>query len=1061
MRSYAESGDRSHALQAYKRCEKAIRDELDVEPETTTVELRDQIANGGNTARPIAAISALAADSPASPDTANITSDPDSSTDHSIAVLPFDNLSGDPEQEYFSDGITDSIILNLSLFPGLNVKSRNTSFAFKQQMKSPGEISQELKVDYIVEGSVRKSQHRIRITVQLIEAGSGNQVWGNRYDSEIEDLFELEENLSRTIATTVTGQIESDLRRIAIAKGAAEQQAYDLLLSGIYHAYRFNRQDTAVAIEKLNQCLAQDPDNLRAHVMLYGCHSMGYLERWTEDHQASFRLAEKHIRKALKSGPESGMVQVVFGEFLIFKGDLEEADLHLDKALELNPNDPDALITKALKLELQGQFSEALELAERVIALDPYHPWAEWELAVSQFYCGHYETALETLTKSRTSPGFMQVYIVMSHIKLGNIELARQALQKFLQTCRENMLSMPQTLDEWLAYTQANYHYVDPLFNQDIIDCLVQAGLEESLSPDRAHPSDEHSIAVLPFDNLSGDPGQEYFSDGITESIILNLSLFPGLHVKSRNSSFAFKQQLKSIGEISEELEVDYIVEGSIRKTATRVRVTVQLVEATSGNQVWGKRYDAEIEDLFDLEEDLSRTIAATVTGQIESDLQRISITRGASDLQAYDLLLNGTYHLDLADRKSVETAIKEFKQCLLKDPDNAVAHAQLFYCYDLIVLDHWTEDVEDARELATEHLLKAVSLRPDLPFVQVAYADHLMFFQQFDEAEHQLKLALDANPNDTEAIAYRAVMLSLQGQAEPALKQAELSLRLDPYHPWAKWIKSESLFFCDRYADCIANIADTDNAPAFIQIYAISSYIRQGKLDEAKTALKHFLGFCQENMLSMPDTVEGWYDYFRINAPFTDPAKNRGVIDNLIQAGLEEELASTYRQEDSAQQPGILVLPFSNLSGDPQQEYFSDGITDSLIVNLSSFSGLTVKSRHTSFAHKNIERSIDEIATELEVQYIVEGSIRKFGDKVRITVQLSDTESGNQLWGKRFESSLEELFAIEEELVQTIAGTISGRIGREIKSASILKPANSLRSYDYLMRAWHHMEKF
>jgi TolB-like protein len=156
--------------------------------------------------------------------------------------LPFDNLSGDPEQEYFSDGITDSIILNLSMFRDLQVKSRNSSFAFKKQIKSLGEISSELGVDYLVEGSLRKSAEQIRITVQLVEAVNGNQVWGKRYDAPLADLFNLEEELSRSIAATVTGQIESDLQRIALAKGAADQQAYDFLLAGIYHLYRQSRR---------------------------------------------------------------------------------------------------------------------------------------------------------------------------------------------------------------------------------------------------------------------------------------------------------------------------------------------------------------------------------------------------------------------------------------------------------------------------------------------------------------------------------------------------------------------------------------------------------------------------------------------------------------------------------------------------------------------------------------------------------------------------------------------------------------------------------------------------
>ncbi len=178
-------------------------------------------------------------------------------------------------------------------------------------------------------------------------------------------------------------------------------------------------------------------------------------------------------------------------------------------------------------------------------------------------------------------------------------------------------------------------------------------------SPVNSGESSDHSIAVLPFDNLSGDPAQEYFSDGITESIILNLSLFPGLNVKSRNSSFAFKQQIKSPDEISKELEVDYLVEGSIRKTSERVRVTVQLVEATSGNQIWGKRYDKPLDELFEVEEDLVRNIAGAISGRIGREVRIIASKKPASDMKSFDYLMRGWYyheqHNPEASARSIE----------------------------------------------------------------------------------------------------------------------------------------------------------------------------------------------------------------------------------------------------------------------------------------------------------------------------------------------------------------------------------------------------------------------
>ena len=1027
-----------------------LRDELDIEPETETLELREQIVGGAGKPR---AKTAVATAKPAEPPASN---------DHRIAVLPFDNLSGDPEQEYFSDGITDSIILNLSLFPELQVKSRNSSFAFKQQIKSLGEISTELNVDYVVEGSIRKSPNRIRITVQLIEAISGNQVWGKRYDADIENLFDLEEKLSRTVAATVTGQIESDLQRIALAKGAVGQQSYDLLLSGIYHSYRFNRRDNVIAIEKLNQCLAQDPDNVRAHVYLYVCHAMDYLGRWSVDYQASFDLAKAYIDRALQLGPELGLVQTYYAEYLSFCGKTDEAGRHLDKAFEINPNDTDALAIRANCLALQGDFAASLQIAEQVCLMDPYHPWAEWELASGQYHSGCYENAIETIARYRTDPGFVWIVAIACHVKLGHIDAARRALQDFLQACREEMLSMPQSSHDWLQYVRATYPFDNVQYSRDLVECLAQAGLDEYLeTPATQNAETSHNIAVLPFDNLSGDPTQEYFSDGISESIILHLNLFPELTVKSRNSSFAFKQQIKGLGEISAELGVDYLVEGSVRKSSEQIRITVQLVEAASGNQVWGKRYDAPLDDLFSLEEELSRSIAATVTGQIESNLQRIALAKGAADQRAYDLLLAGIYHAHRSNREDIAIAIDKLDQCLLLDPDNLRAHATIYQCHLLNWMDRLVEDCQASFELAGQHARKTLALDPDSGEAQYTYGEYLMFCHEHEQAGIHLDRALASNPSNPDYLTGKAMHHSMQGDFEAAIDVAERAYQLDPYNWWVDWNLAEAHFLCQRYQETLDTIARSINAPGFIRIYAVAANVKLGNLDLARKSLAEYLQTCRESMRAMPQTLDDWLQYTVDTAPFADPQINQDIIDCLVQAGLKEELAPGPPSTAEGRLPMVLVLPFDNLSGDPEQDYFSDGITESVILNLSSFGGLRVKSRHASFVFKDSARSIEDIAAELGVDYVVEGSIRKYADKVRITVQLGDAQKDNQLWGRRFDSELENLLDLEQELSRTIAGTVIGRIDRDTRQAALRKPAKDLRSYDYFMRGSYHIERF
>ena len=1050
MQSYAASGDRNHALQAFKRCQQALKKELDVDPEQATVDLREQIAGGGS--RPV----------PAAPKAAPRTS----ANEHSIVVLPFDNLSGDPQQEYFSDGITDSIIMNLALFPGLSVKSRNSSFAFKQQIKSIGEISRELGVDYLVEGSVRRSSGRIRVNVQLIDSATGNQVWGKRYDSDLEDLFELEEDLSRSIATTITGQIESDLQRVAISGKAADQQAYDLLLAGNYYLNLGDRENVLLATEAFDRCLSIDPDNARVHANLFYCHDTSVMDHWSDDIDDSRRLAAEHIKKAISLDPDLPYVQVAYANYLITsRHRFDEAERQLQRALSRNPNDIEAITMRAVVLSCRGQAEAALEQAELTLRLDPYHPWANWIKSEAQFFCGRYEECIATVDNTDNAPGFVRIYAVAARVELGRTAEARRALAEFLEFCRNNMRSMPRNIDEWRDYYRFNAPFTDPSINDRIIDLLVEAGLgdEGSAKPSigSENASLAPSIAVLPFDNLSGDPQQEYFSDGITESIILNLALFPGLQVKSRNSSFAFKQQLKGLAEISHELDVDYVVEGSIRKAKDRVRITAQLIDAASGNQVWGKRYEAELDDLFELEEDLSREIAATVTGRIKSELQRIAIAKSAADQKAYDLLLAGMYHVNRFNCADNAIAIEKFERCLAQDPDNVRAYIGLYICYSMAYFGRWLENHMDSFDKARDYIRRALMLDPEDRSALLFHAEMLNYAGEQDKACQQIDKVLKKNPNDTDALAVLAAIQISGGDFENAHITAERALKLDPYHPWAEWELAVSSYHGGNFEGALEAVMTMRSAPGFITLLAVAALVRLERIEEAREMLREFMRDCEAGMKEIPRDIDDWIQYTQENYPFADKQINRDLVDTLVKAGLDEYFGTGNTLPDGISLPSILVMPFVNLSGDPEQEYFSDGITESLILNLGSFPDIRVKSRHASFAHKDSKKSIDDLTAELGVGYVVEGSIRKSADTLRITVQLTDAADGNQVWGRRFDSTPENLFDLEQELCLTIAATVSGRIEKKSRLRALQKPTADLRAYDYYMRGRFHIEHF
>jgi len=1035
MQSYADKGDRSHALQAFKRCVQILRQELDVDPEAATVELRDRIAGGEM--RP----------APAAPKPATRVS----SDDHSIAVLPFDNLTGDPEQEYFSDGITDSIIMNLALFPGLAIKSRNSSFAFKQQIKSLGEISRELGVDYIVEGSVRRSVGRVRVNVQLIASATGNQVWGRRYDAEIDDLFELEEILSREIAATVTGRIESELQRIAIAKGAADQQAYDLLLAGMYHVHRFNSADNNIAIDQFERCLAQDPDNVRAHVGLYICYSMAYFGRWLENHRDAFDKARDYIRRALMLDPEDRSARLFHAEMLNFSGEPDKAHQQIDSVLKKNPNDTDALAVLAAVQISSGEFENAHLTAERALKLDPFHPWAEWELAVSRYHGGNFEGALEAVTMMRAAPGFITLLAVAALVRLDRTEAARAMLREYMRECEAGMNEIPRTIDEWIQYTQENYPFVDKQINRDLVDTLVEAGLEEFINTGSAQPESGllPSILVLPFTNQSGDPEQEYFSDGISTSIILSLGRFDGISVKSQKTSFAFKSSDLSSVDIAARVGADFLVEGSIRKSAQRVRLSVQLIDAECGSQIWGQQYDEELQDILELEQELSQALAATLSGRLGHRIQQSAARKPAKDLKSYDHLMRGLYHFGKFTADDFEIARLEIGKCLEIDSDNAKAHANLGMIHHVEAGEGWSSDRTRSEQLARHHFETAIDVDPDNSLAHAYLAEFLLSRGDFDRSEFHADKAIELNPTDPDGHMVKAEVLGLTRREEEALPYADRCIALDPHSVGAGWVAGDIYRKAGQYQKAIKTFRSISHPPASIHALIAACLIGLGLTREARDEMRRYQALARRQMSAYPQSEEAWRAHWRYYEAYQHEEDFDALFEQLLAAGLYE--ASAEAIEDM---PSIAVLPFDNMSSDPEQEYFADGITADIVDTLAKFKHLRTVSRYSTLAYKNPRPAIADIASQQGVRYILEGSVRKGGDRIRVNAELLDARDENIVWSERFDRNLDDLFAVQDEITRNIALAMKVQLDDGDMARYRSETASDIKAWELTMAA-------
>ena len=1063
MQAYLGNSERNHALLAYKRCHDILARELGVEPETVTTELCKAIRDGQQPGGE----SKLVSHTPVTAKHVEV-SNPGvgEAQANTILILPFDNLSNDAEQQYFSEGITEGIIMGLSVYPSLTVLSRHYSFAIREQKLSVREIADKYDVRYVIEGSVRKTPDKIRITIQLVNTESGEQVWGKRFDSAPEDFFSIEDQMTRTIVANIKGKIDVSDERIAYRKPARDMTSYDLLMQGKYHLGKFDPDHNQLGRLALEKCVEDDPGCAFAYNYLYRINILDWLSGWTEPRSEMILKAGEHIEEAIRLAADESVIQASYAEYLLFTREYDQSANHAERAFRLNPDDTETLATLSTVHAGLGNVKLALEMADNCRTLDPFHPWIDWVNGIAYYTGKRYRDALETFKMMPNPADEIEGWIAACYEKLGHHTAAEKHLKKYVETVRKNMSRPPATLEDWHKLWQATSASKHDYDSDYPFNALCEAGLEQYIeqAAGTAPSSNLPSIVVLPFDNLSGDLDQEYFSDGITESIILSLSMFSGLIVKSRNSSFAYKEQIKSVGEISKELNVDYVVEGSIRKSSDRIRITVQLVEAAQGNQVWGKRYDSRVEELFDLEEDLSRTIAATVTGRIESDRQKIAISKSAEDQQSYDLLLAGIYDHYKLTSAGTESALVKFYQSLDRDPDNSRTHAYLYASHIMEWMELWSENPDKSFQLAGEHAVKALQLSPNSITAILSNAEWMLWSREYHKSESLITRAISINPNDPEVLAMKGFYENMVGKFDEGARSARACMELDPYHPWGNWIVAESLFNNGNYTqaiEVIQTIIGSSNAPTHVRIFLINCHMKIGETEKAKSLMTEFLRQCQESMKSKPQSSAEWREWLHVVAPMKDTGPIDELFALLLQAGLCDKKATVNTEFDDSDLPTICVLPFDNLSGDPDQEYFSDGITDSIILNLSLFNGMVVKSRHSSFAYKNSGSSIADISEELGIEYAVEGSIRKAGSRVRINVQLIESRTGNQLWGKRYDADLEDIFDLEQELSLSIAAAISGKIGRDIQRIALKKPTSDLRSYDYFMRGQFYLQKF
>jgi adenylate cyclase len=386
----------------------------------------------------------------------------------SIAILPFVNMSGDPEQEFFADGLTEDIITELSRFRELLVISRNAVFVHKGKPVKAQAIAREFGVDYVVEGSVRKAADRVRVTVQLIDGETETHVWAERYDRKLEDIFAIQDEVTSAVAATLFGRVEAARQDRVQRKRTENMAAYECVLTGKVLHHRSDREANAEALRLLERAIALDPSYAHAHAWKGCVIGQAWTHGWCEDTEAVLLSVKSALQTALALDDNDPDVHRILAALNVNFNDHDKAAYHQDRALSLNPNSDLIVVQQGELLTWLGRPEEGIEWIRRAIRLNPYHPQRFWShLGRAQYTACLYADAIASYSKL-TAPDYTHhAFLAAASAQLGNRTAAAAH-------AHETLARLPAfTIGKFLKIQ----HYRQPADSEHLQEGLVKAGL--------------------------------------------------------------------------------------------------------------------------------------------------------------------------------------------------------------------------------------------------------------------------------------------------------------------------------------------------------------------------------------------------------------------------------------------------------------------------------------------------------------------------------------------------------------------------------------------------------
>ena len=999
-----------------------------------------------------------------------------------VAVLPFKYTGSNADLTALAEGLSEEIVTGLSRFSYLRVLARSSTARDASATTDVRSVGKALGARYVMEGSLRQAGATLRLAVQVVDAMSGAHLWAETYERPFrsEDVFALQDDLVPRIVSTVAdwyGVLPRSMSDAVRGKAPEALSPYEAVLRSFGYFARFTPEEHAAVRAALERAVQQPQGSADAWAMLSMIYGEEFRFRFNLQPDPLGRALET-ARRAVDASPSNHLVHLALAQALFFRKEFAAFRSAADRAIALNPIDGSTVEYMAHLIAFAGDWEQGCRLAEQARQLNPNHPGWYWAVGCLDAYRkGEYRDALNDGLKAQVggASSFSRALLAAVYGQLGERHAAAQTVREVLAMDPDFTSVVREEFGKWYLPDLVE-HLIDGLRKAglDVPDAGVPAATPTTAaapaSGSGASRADEGFwVAVLPFKYTGANTDLTALAEGLSEEIVTGMARFSYLRVIARSSAVRFAGETTDVRVVGKELGARYVMEGSLRQSGSKLRVAVQLVDASSGAHVWAETYDRSFSQdaVFELQDDLVPRIVSTVAdmnGVLPYAMSEALRGRLPDDLSPYEAVLRSfSYFRRLTSQEHAETrAILE--RVTQKSPGHAGCLAMLSILYG----DEYNSGFNarpDPLGRALEAARQAVAAAPSSHMAHYALASSLFFLREIQSFRNEAERALALNPMDGASFAYLGMLLAYAGEWERGCALAERATQLNPSHPGWYWFTAFFNAYQKGDYPAALDTARKLNMPGYFIATAalVASYGQLGERDAARNALRELLR-------QRPDIATVAYDEF---GKWYEPELVERFIDGLRKAGLDVPAAtatpSSPARAGSAASSQVLsamstptaavaiaVLPFSDMSPAHDQQYLCEGMAEEIMNALVRIPGIRVASRTSAFRAGHDGGGLKAVADALSVGHVLEGSVRTAGTRLRVTAQLTEVASGYHLWSERFDRDATDVFAVQDEIAAGVVEAVKARLGQGAKSLHTRAQTKNLEAYRWYLKGRH-----